>query len=68
MAQHYGDIPCVNLNGEIHITTSATQCLCGRTWKYGERSPDRPSKRSNIIWRSIDAVTCQECKRLDGHN
>lgn len=28
MAKYYGDIPCVKLNGIVHITKCATECLC----------------------------------------
>lgn len=61
MSKHYGDFPCVNLNGKIHITVSGTQCLCGREWAYGR--PSRSEKKCvNIIWRTINAVTCDECR------
>lgn len=44
MAKYYGDIPCVKLNGIVHITKCA--------------------KTENIIWRSLNAVTCEKCKEL----
>ena len=48
MAKYYGDIPCVKLNGIVHITKCATECLCGQKWS----------------WRSLNAVTCEKCKEL----
>lgn len=62
MASNYGDIPCVNLSGEIHITISATRCLCGNEWKYGVTN--RAGKSNNIIWRDLDAVNCEKCKEI----
>ena len=62
MAKLYGDLPCVNLNGTIHITKSATKCLCGMGYKYSH--PDREGNCVNIIWREIDAVTCDECRKI----
>jgi hypothetical protein len=64
MAKDYGDIPCVNLDGQIHITKSGTKCICGRGWKCGFWNPDRPELKYNIIWREFDAVTCEKCKEL----
>lgn len=63
MSKHYGDLPCVNLNGTIHITVSGTKCLCGGTYTYGR--PTRAEKKCvNIIWRKPEAVTCVTCKGL----
>lgn len=42
MSKYYGDIPCVKLNGIVHITKCATECLCGQKWSYS-----RPSNREN---------------------
>lgn len=64
MAKHYGDIPCANIEGIIHITKSATECLCGREWCYGYVNKDRPQKKQNIIWRELEAVTCYQCKEI----
>lgn len=61
MAKYVGDIPCVNLGGIIHITTSATKCLCGKEWHYGSLNYNG-KKFSNIIWRSLNAVSCKDCK------
>lgn len=58
----YGDMPCVNLSGIIHITKSATECLCGDTWKYGVIN--RAGKSKNIIWRDLDRVNCEKCKEI----
>lgn len=66
MAKYYGDIPCVKLDEIIHITKSGTECLCGLKWQYGYINKDRPQKKQNIIWREIDAVTCNECKEIFG--
>lgn len=61
MSKYYGDIPCINLNGVVHITVSGTKCTCGREWAYGKgRRCD--GRFVNIIWRTADAVTCAECK------
>ena len=63
MSKHYGDLPCVNLNGTIHITISGTKLVCGKEWAYGR--PSRSEKRCiNIIWRKPEAVTCVKCKEL----
>lgn len=63
MSKHYGDIPCVNLNGTIHITVSGTKCLCGAEYAYGR--PNRTEKKCvNIIWRTLEAVSCTKCKEL----
>ena len=61
MAQNYGELPCVNLGGIIHITTRATKCLCGAVWHYGSLNHNG-KKFSNIIWRSLGAVNCEACK------
>ena len=61
MAQHYGDIPCVNLSGVIHATVSGSRCACGCEWHYGVSN--RSGKFVNIIWRSKDAITCKDCLR-----
>jgi len=63
MSKHYGDLPCVNLNGTIHITVSGTKCLCGGAYTYGR--PSRTEKKCvNIIWRKPEAVSCTKCKEL----
>lgn len=66
MAKMYGDIPCVNMYGDIHITVSAKKCLCGQAWSY--ETPflyaREGVKRSNIIWRRLETVTCRTCKEL----
>lgn len=62
MAKHYGDIPCVNITSTIHITKSATECLCGASWKYGVVY--RNGTSNNIIWRSLEGVSCTKCKDL----
>ena len=62
MVVGYGDIPCVNLSGIIHITKSSTECLCGDSWKYGVVS--RAGKSKNIIWRNLDRVSCERCKEI----
>ena len=59
MAKNYGDLPCVNINGTIHLTVSAKECACGASWHYGVS--DRKGKFQNIIWRDAKAITCQEC-------
>lgn len=59
MSKHYGDIPCVNLNGVTHITTSSSKCACGQEWMYGHKN--RGGKYKNIIWRTLNAVNCPEC-------
>lgn len=64
MAKYYGDIPCARLDGIVHITKSATECLCGTRWKYGYINKDRPQNKSNIIWRELGAVTCGKCKEI----
>ena len=65
MAKLYGDIPCVNLCGDIHITVNSKECLCGNSWSYEAPFLDKPGvKRTNIIWRSIEAVSCSKCKCL----
>jgi hypothetical protein len=64
MAKYYGDIPCTKLNGIIHIIKSGTECLCGGKWQYGYINKDRPQEKPNIIWRELDAVTCNKCKAI----
>lgn len=64
MAKYYGDIPCVNICGTIHVTQSGTQCLCGADWKCGFINKDRPNTRQNIIWREFKAITCDKCKDI----
>lgn len=63
MAKQYGDIPCVKIDGEIHITKSGTSCLCGRFYKYATVSRN-DGHSVNIIWREMEAVTCRKCKEL----
>lgn len=64
MSNYYGDIPCVKLNGIVHITKCATECLCGQKWSYSRPSNREDFKTENIIWRSLNAVTCEKCKEL----
>ena len=64
MSKYYGDIPCVKLNGIVHITKCATECLCGQKWSYSRSSNREDFKTENIIWRSLNAVTCEKCKEL----
>lgn len=64
MAKYYGDIPCVKLDGIIHITKSGTECLCGTKWLYSYSDENRPEKKHNIIWRELDVVTCNKCKEM----
>ncbi|MBO5373689.1 MAG: hypothetical protein J6A75_13370 [Lachnospiraceae bacterium] len=64
MAKYYGDIPCTKLDGIIHITTSATECMCGKKWRYAHNNKDRYEEKHNIIWRVLDAVTCDRCKKI----
>lgn len=67
MAKLYGDLPCVNIDNEIHITISGTSCLCGKTYKYGTVSRT-DAKSHNIIWREVESVTCVVCKELYSSN
>lgn len=64
MAKYCGDIPCVKQNGIIHITKCATECLCGKKWSYSRPSNREDFKTENIIWRNLNAVTCEKCKEL----
>ena len=64
MAKYYGDIPCVKLNGIVHITRCATECLCGEKWSYSRPSNREDFQTENIIWRNLNAVTCEKCKEL----
>lgn len=59
MAKYYGDIPCVKLNGIVHITRCATECLCGEKWSYSRPSNREDFQTENIIWRNLNAVTCE---------
>ena len=68
MARNYGDIPCANIGGEIHITRSGTLCLCGIAWKCGFHNTDRVQKSTNVIWRELDVVTCDKCRALYSQN
>lgn len=63
MAKFYGDIPCVKINGKIHITVGGTKCLCGRKYVYGMACSRETMSSRNIIWRTFNAVTCNECQR-----
>ena len=65
MAKYFGDLPCANIEGTVHITVSATKLLCGRDWRYRpawSQNFGRVLKNTNIIYREIDAVTCPECQ------
>ncbi|RGM75614.1 hypothetical protein [Agathobacter rectalis] len=63
MAKYYGDIPCVKINNKIHITINATTCLCGKSYIYGKPVNRNDLSSSNIIWRELDAVSCEICKK-----
>lgn len=63
MAKYYGDIPCANINNIVHITKSATQCFCEKEWSYSKPTNRNTFSTTNIIWRDLDAVTCEECVR-----
>lgn len=58
MARYLGDIPCVKIGGYVHITVSGSECLCGCKWNYADPFVD---KKTNLIWRTIEAVTCPDC-------
>lgn len=63
MAKNYGDLALMKDEGGIkHITVSGIECLCGCKWRYGVIN--RNGKSQNIIYRSIDDVTCDKCKEL----
>lgn len=64
MSKYYGDIPCVKLNGIVHITKCATECLCGQKWSYSRPSNREDFQTENIIWRDLNVVTCKKCKEL----
>ena len=69
MATYYGDIPCVKLGKTIHITKSAKECLCGQPWSYAVPYYDKPNmRRTNLIWREIEAVSCKQCKEQYNKN
>ena len=55
MAKNYGDLPCVNIDGTIHLTVSAKECACGAPWHYGVS--DRKGVFQKIIWRHAKAIT-----------
>lgn len=59
MAKFYGDLPCAKLGRKVHITVNSQKCLCGQEWVYDQPYAD---KRTNIIWREIEAVTCPKCR------
>lgn len=61
MAKYIGDIPCVKLD-KVHITINAQKCLCGLEWHYSK--PSRNGKCKNLIFRDIEAVTCEKCKEI----
>lgn len=64
MAKYYGDIPCVRINNMVHITQNAISCLCGKEWSYGKPANRDSMQSNNIIWREIDAVTCDKCREV----
>lgn len=67
MARFFGDLPCANIGGMVHITVSATKLFCGGEWEYRSfwtQNFGRRLKKTNIIYRKIDAVTCPECRAL----
>lgn len=45
MAKFYGDIPCVKINGKIHITVGGTKCLCVR---YGLQQGNNVIKKYHL--------------------
>jgi len=58
------DYPCVKINGVYHVTISAKQCLCGKTYCYG--GVNMHSKiiiTNNILWKEIDEITCPVCRQ-----
>jgi len=61
MAKFYEDLPCVNTGGLVHISVSGNKFLCGRDCNYDQPFSD---KRTNLIWRTIDVVSCPECRSL----
>ena len=63
MAKYYGDIPCVKIGNLIHITVSGTLCLCGKRYSYGKPTSRDNLSSSNIIWRELEAVSCNICKK-----
>lgn len=64
MAKYCGDIPCVKQNGITHITKCATECLCGKKWSCSRPSNREDFKTENIIWRNLNAVTCEICRKF----
>lgn len=63
MALYYGDLLCVKTNNIVHIVKNGTSCLCGQKYKYGASERNNDSS-PHIIWRNLDAVTCDKCKEI----
>lgn len=63
MAKYYGDIPCVKIGDKIHITANATSCLCEKKYTYGKPTNRNDLSSSNIIWRELEAVSCDVCRK-----
>ncbi len=42
-----------------------TKCLCGKKWSYLRPSNREDFQTENIIWRGLNAVTCEKCKELE---
>jgi hypothetical protein len=61
MSKNNGDLPCVRLGERVHITVNASKCLCGARYEYGVIT--RAGISTNIIYRNINAVTCEACKK-----
>lgn len=64
MAKYYGDLPCVRIENVIHITENAFRCVCGQSWSYGRPTDREILHNSNIVWRTMDTVTCEKCRQV----
>lgn len=67
MIKGYGNIQCVNDGRTIHIIEGDNgKGLCGNALYTLKR--DYYGRKNNIIWRNLDAITCEICKELYKHN
>lgn len=52
------------LLANLNAVTYEEGCKIGEKWNYSRPSNREDFQTENIIWRNLNAVTCEKCKEL----
>lgn len=60
------DYPCCNISGVYHISTSATETLCGEKWQYmpNEERFKWTQKTQRLRFLAPIEISCEECLKI----